>query len=52
MLVAVVQAVLAPVAPPAGWDAHVVLTLEPRGWTLGHQSFCKGHMLNIDDALP
>lgn len=52
VLVAVVRAVLASVTSPAGWDAHTVLTLEPRGWTLGHQSFYKGHMLNIYDALP
>lgn len=43
VLVTVVRAVLASVTSPAGRDAHIVVTLEPRGWTLGHQSFYRGH---------
>lgn len=39
VLVAVVRTVLASVTSPAGWDAQTVVTLELRGWTLGHQSF-------------
>lgn len=51
VLITVVRAVLASVTPPSGWDAHTVVTLELRGWTLGHQSLYEGHTHTIDGHM-